>query len=51
VEVSNVKIDGPTRITASLKIAAGATAGVRSVTVTTPSGSSNAANFRINARK
>ena len=51
VELGNVKIEGPTRITATLKIAAGAASGVRGVTVTTPSGSSNAANFRINARK
>ena len=51
VEVSEVKIDSPTRITVTLKIAAGAPAGVRGVTVTTASGSSNATNFRITARK
>ena len=51
VEVSNVQIDSPTRITATLKIAAGVAPGVRGVTVTTASGSSNATNFRINARK
>ncbi len=51
VEVSDVKIDSPTRITATLKIAPGSAAGVRGVTVTTDSGSSNATNFRITARK
>ncbi len=51
VEVSDVQVDSPTRITATLKIAAGVASGVRGVTVTTASGSSNATNFRINARK
>ena len=51
VEVGNVKVESASRITATLRIAAGAASGVRGVTVTTPSGTSNAANFRINARK
>jgi hypothetical protein len=51
VEVSNVKVESATRITATLKIAAGASAGVRGITVGTPNGNSNAANFRITARR
>lgn len=51
VEVSNVKVDSATRITATLRIAAGTASGVRGVTVGTPSGNSNAANFRINAHR
>jgi hypothetical protein len=51
VEVSNVKVESATRITATLKIAAGASAGVRGITVATPNGNSNAANFRITARR
>ena len=51
VEVSNVKVEGATRIAATLKIAAGAPAGVRGITVGTVHGNSNAASFRITARK
>ena len=51
VEISDVKVESASRITATLKIAAGAAAGVRGITVSTPSGTSNPANFRINARK
>jgi hypothetical protein len=48
-EVSNVKVEGPTRITATLRIAGGTASGARAVTVNTASGVSNAATFRINA--
>jgi len=51
VEISNVKVESTSRITATLRIAVGTASGVRGVTVSTPSGMSNAANFRINARK
>jgi hypothetical protein len=51
VEISDVKVESASRITAALKIAVGTAASVRGVTVTTPSGTSNPANFRINARK
>jgi hypothetical protein len=51
VQISDVKVESSSRITATLKIAAGAAAGVRGITVSTPSGTSNPANFRINARK
>jgi hypothetical protein len=51
VGVSNVKVESTSRITATLRIAAGAALGVRGVTVSTASGTSNPANFRINAGK
>jgi hypothetical protein len=51
VEVSNVKVESTARLTATLKIASGTTPSVRGVTASTASGISNAANFRINARK
>jgi hypothetical protein len=51
VEVSNLRIDSTTRITATLRIAAGAASGVRGVNVRTPSGKSNDTSFRINARR
>jgi hypothetical protein len=51
VEISNVKVESTTRITAIFRIAVGTASGVRGVTVSTPSDMSNAANFRINARK
>lgn len=49
VEVSDMKVESATRVTTTVKIAAGVASGVRAVTVRTPSGNSNAANFRINA--
>jgi hypothetical protein len=51
VEISEVKVESASRITATLKIAAGAAPGVRGITVRAPTGTSNPANFRINARK
>jgi hypothetical protein len=51
VLVGNVKVESASRITATLRIAAGAATGVRGLTVTTPSGPSNPANFRITAGK
>ena len=51
VEISKVKVESTSRITATLRIAVGTASGVRGVTVSTPSGTSNAANFRINARR
>jgi hypothetical protein len=51
VEVSNLRIESTTRITATLRIEAGAASGVRGVNVRTPSGNSNVTDFRINARR
>jgi hypothetical protein len=51
VAVGDVKVESASRITATFKIAAGAAVGVRGVTVSTRSGPSNPANFRITAGK
>ena len=48
VEVSDVKVESATQVTATFKIGAGVS-GVRDVKVSTPSGDSNAATFRITA--
>jgi uncharacterized membrane protein len=48
VTVSNVLLASSTRITATLTIAAGATAGTRNITVVTPNGTSNAVAFTVN---
>jgi len=50
VEVSTVKVEGSTRITATLRIATSAASVVHGVTESTPSGLSNTANFRVTAR-
>ena len=51
VAVGDVKVESASRITATLKIAPGTASGVRGITVSTRSGSSNPANFRITAGK
>ena len=51
VVVGDVKVESASRITATLRIAAGTASGVRGITVSTRSGPSNPANFRITARK
>src|SRR4029079_18137878 len=49
VTVSAVNVTGPTSLTATFTIAANAATGARNVTVTTPSGTSNAATFTVSA--
>jgi hypothetical protein len=51
IEISNVKVAGPTKITATLKINPGATAGPQGITVTTRAGKSNPATFRVIQRR
>jgi hypothetical protein len=49
VEVSNVTVASETEIIATFRIAPGAGLGIRGVTASTPSGTSNVTKFRINA--
>ena len=51
IDINNVKVASATEITATLKIASGAAAGVRAITVSTPSGNSNPVNFRVRPRR